>query len=166
MSDELAPMQDKVTWPRAICTRHCELACAVALGAIALFFIIYASNFAWGSVALPGPGFFPLLLGIALLFCSLWIGAETWRTAATGDCHELGHRDVLIVMGALFLVAPAFERLGAYLTLGLFAFVLLVLVARKNVFVAAASSAVGMAAVWYFFQILLGLQLPKGLLLG
>ena len=69
-------------------------------------------------------------------------------------------------MVALLLIAPAFETLGAYVTLGLFAFVLLILVARMNVFVAVASSAVGMAAVFYFFQILLGLQLPKGILLG
>ena len=85
----------------------------------------------------------------------------------TGESHDLGHRDVVIVMLALLLIAPAFERLGVYVTLGLFAFVLLVFVARVNVFIASsASSAVGMAAVWYFFQILLGLQLPKGTLLG
>ena len=69
-------------------------------------------------------------------------------------------------MVALLLIAPAFETLGAYLTLGSFAFVLLVFIARLNVFVALASSAVGMAAVYYFFQILLGLQLPKGILMG
>ncbi len=69
-------------------------------------------------------------------------------------------------MVALLLIAPLFEKLGAYITLGFFAFILLVFVARVNVFVASASSAAGMAAVWYFFQILLGLQLPKGILLG
>lgn len=121
---------------------------------------------AWGGIALPGPGFFPLVLGGALLFCSVWIGVELWRGEPTGENYELGHRDVIIAMIALLLVAPAFERLGAYLTLGLFAFVLLVLVARLNVFIAAASSAIGMVAVWYFFQILLGLQLPKGILMG
>lgn len=121
---------------------------------------------AWGSVSLPGPGFFPLVLGVALLVCSVWIGAGLWRGKPTAENCDLGHRDVIIAMIALLLIAPAFERLGAYVTLGLFAFVLLVFVARVNVFVALASSAVGMAAVFYFFQILLGLQLPKGILLG
>ena len=153
-------------WPRSFCVRNCGLFCAAGLAAIALFFIIQASMLAWGSIKLPGPGFFPLLLGIALLVCSVWIGAQLWRGKPIGENHELGHRDVVVAMVALLLIAPAFETLGAYLTLGLFAFVLLVFVARLNVFVALASSAVGMAAVYYFFQILLGLQLPKGILMG
>jgi len=139
---------------------------AAGLAVIALFFIAQASMLDWGSIKLPGPGFFPLVLGGALLVFSTWIGVELWRGEPTGENHELGHRDVIIAMIALLLVAPAFERLGAYLTLGLFAFVLLVFVARLNVLIAAASSAVGMVAVWYFFQILLGLQLPKGILMG
>ena len=165
--DDLPSVQDQsAAWPRAFCVRYCGLACAVGLAVIAVFFIAQASMLAWGSLALPGPGFFPLLLGIALLFCSIWIGAQLWRGEPTGENHELGHRDVLIAMVALLLIAPAFETLGAYLTLGLFAFALLVSVARVNMFVALASSAVGMAAIYYFFQILLGLQLPKGILLG
>ena len=162
-TDQPPPVQD---WPRAFCVRYCGLFGAAGLAAIAVFFIIQASVLAWGSVALPGPGFFPLLLGIALLVCSIWIAAQLWRGKPTGENHELGHRDVVISMVALLLIAPAFERLGAYVTLGLFAFVLLVFVARVSVFIASASSAAGMAAVWYFFQILLGLQLPKGILLG
>lgn len=165
--DHLPSVQDQsAAWPRSFCIRHCGLFCAAGLAAIAVFFIIQASMLSWGSVALPGPGFFPLLLGVALLFCSAWIGAQLWRGKPTGENHELGHRDVIIAMLALLLIAPAFETLGAYVTLGLFAFVLLTLVARMNVFVAVASSAVGMAAIYYFFQILLGLQLPKGILIG
>ena len=136
------------------------------LAAVALFFISQASMLAWGSVSLPGPGFFPLVLAFALLFCSIWIGAQLWRGEPTGENYDIGHRDVIIAMVALILIAPAFETLGAYVTLGGFAFILLVFVARMNVFVAVASSSVGMVAIWYFFQILLGVQLPKGILLG
>jgi hypothetical protein len=162
----MPPVQDRQpVWPRSFCIRKCGLFCAAGLAAIAVFFIVQASMLALGTVKLPGPGF-PLLLGIALLFCSIWIGAELWREKPTGENHELGHRDVIIAMIALLVIAPTFETLGAYLTLGLFALVLLVFVARVNVFVALASSAVGMAAVYFFFQILLGLQLPKGILLG
>lgn len=131
-----------------------------------MFFIAQASLLTIGGVAHPGPGFFPLILGLALLFCSLWIGAQYWRGKPTGENYDLGHRDVVIATTAMLLIAPAFESVGAYLTLGAFAFVLLIFVARMNVFVALASSAVGMVAVWYFFQILLGVQLPKGLLAG
>jgi hypothetical protein len=167
IADQPPPVLEKPpVWPRSFCARHCGLFCAAGLAAVAVFFIVQASMLALGSVALPGPGFFPLLLGFALLFCSIWIGAQLWRRAATGENYDLGHRDVIIAMVALLLIAPLFESLGAYITLGFFAFILLVFVARVNVFVASASSAAGMAAVWYFFQILLGLQLPKGILLG
>lgn len=167
ISDQPPPVQDQPPgWHRSVRVRTCELVCAGVLGALAIFFIYQASLLALGSVALPGPGFFPLVLGIALLFCSVWIGAQLWRGEPSDENHDLGHRDVVIAMAAMFLIAPAFETLGAYLTLGLFAFVLLVFLARMNVFVAAASSSVSMVVVWYFFQILLGVQLPKGILLG
>jgi hypothetical protein len=167
ITDQPPPVQDHPpAWPRAFCVRHCGLFCAGALAAIALFFIGQASMLALGTVARPGPGFFPLVLGVALLFCSIWIGAQLWRDNPSGENYDLGHRDVIIAMLALLLIAPAFERLGAYLTLGLFAFVLLILVARTNPFVALASSILGVVAIWYFFQILLGVQLPKGILMG
>ncbi|WP_125461805.1 MULTISPECIES: tripartite tricarboxylate transporter TctB family protein [Rhodomicrobium] len=166
LSEELPPAQKSGSWPRSVCTRRCGLAGGIALAAIAMFFIIQSSQLEWGSTALPGPGFFPMLLALALLFCSVWIIAQTWASEPTGETHDLGHRDVIIVMVAMLFVAPLFETLGAYLTLGIFAFVLLVLIARINVVYAALSSAVSMVAIWYFFQILLGLQLPWGILLG
>lgn len=167
MSEELPPVPvPPGSWPRSVCTRRCGLGGAIALAAIAVFFIVQATQLSWGSLALPGPGFFPLLLALALLFCSIWIIAETWASKPNGEAHALGHRDVIITMAAMVLVAPLFESLGAYLTLGIFSFALLVLIARLNVFIAALASAVSMVAVWYFFQILLGLQLPKGILLG
>ena len=55
-----------------------------------------------------------------------------------------------------------FEPLGAYLSLGLFGAVLLVLIARVSVPLASLAACVAMAACWYFFQVLLGLQLPRG----
>jgi len=163
--DHLPSAQDQsASWPRSFCARHCGLFGAGALAAVAMFFIAQASLLAVGSFAHPGPGFFPLILGGALLFCSLWIGAQYWHGKPTGVNYDIGHRDVVIAIMALLLIAPAFESVGAYLTLGTFAFVLLVFVARMNAVVALASSAIGMAAIWYFFQILLGVQLPKGLL--
>jgi len=68
-------------------------------------------------------------------------------------------RRVRIVMDA---VAALFEPLGAYVTLGLFGAVLLVLVARTSAVTAGVAAVVGMAACWYFFQVALGLQLPFG----
>jgi hypothetical protein len=62
----------------------------------------------------------------------------------------------------MLAVPPLFERLGAYVTLGLFGAVLLVLVARSSLVIAGVAAVAGMAACWYFFQVALGLQLPIG----
>jgi hypothetical protein len=75
---------------------------------------------------------------------------------------EFGHRDVVIVIAALLMVPWLFEPLGAYLTLGLFGAVLLRLIGHTSVPVALAAAATAMAGCWWFFQVLLGVQLPTG----
>jgi putative tricarboxylic transport membrane protein len=114
-----------------------------------------------GDAALPGPGFFPLLLGIALLTIALLLGIECWRSPAS-EAVEIGHRDVLISIAILLLVPVLFEPAGAPVTLGLFAVGSLVLIGRVSPLLAMAATALGMAACWYFFEVLLGVQLPRG----
>jgi hypothetical protein len=75
---------------------------------------------------------------------------------------DLGHRDVILVCAAMLAIPPLFEPLGAYVTLGLFGAVLLVVIGRVSLVLAGAAAVIGMAACWYFFQVLLGLQLPTG----
>jgi hypothetical protein len=135
---------------------------AAVLVVTGLVFGWQASLLDLGSVALPGPGLIPLLLSAVTVALGCIIGVSDWLTADGGDRVELGHRDVLIVFAAMLAIPPLFEPLGAYLTLGLFGAVLLVLVARTSLVVAVVAAVVGMAACWYFFQVLLGLQLPIG----
>jgi hypothetical protein len=148
--------------PRKIDIRRGGLAIAAVLAAIGLLFIWQASLLDLGSIGLPGPGFFPLVLALLVFTFSTIIGIERWQTPANGETVELGHRDVLIVVGAGLLIPLTFETLGAYLSLGLFGVIVLVLIARVSLLLAIAASATGMAACWYFFQELLGVQLPMG----
>jgi hypothetical protein len=146
---------------RAISARHGGMCVAAVLAAIGLLFTWQASLIDFGDFALPGPGFFPLVLGLLVFALAVVIGVRDWfRT--DGETVELGHRDVLIVLAALAALPPLFEPLGAYATLGLFGATLLVLIARCSLVVAVLSAAIGMAACWYFFQVALGLQLPIG----
>lgn len=112
-----------------------------------------------GDAALPGPGFFPFLLAAALLVIALLLGIECWRSSSS-EAVEIGHRDVLISIAALLLV-PA-KAAGASITLGLFGVASLVLIGRVSPLLAIAATALGMAACWYFFELLLGVQLPSG----
>ena len=146
--------------PRAVSARRGGIAVAAVLAAVGLIFAWQASLLDFGGFDLPGPGFFPLVLGVLVFAFAVLIAIEGWRGAAEGETVELGHRDVLIVLAALAGAAALFEPLGAYLSLGLFGAVLLVVLARVAVPLAIAASAAAMAVCWYFFQVLLGLQLP------
>src|SRR6516225_7783714 len=137
----------------AVSERHGGLVVAGMLAATGAFFVWQSSFLDLGNLDLPGPGFFPLCLGLVIVLGSIVIGVEQWRSSDR-ETVELGHRDVLVAMAALLLVPLIFEPLGAYITLGLFGTMLLVL--------ALAATAVGLVACWYFFQVLLGLQLPMG----
>lgn len=148
--------------PRVVSTRRGGIVVAAILAAVGLIFAWQASLLDFGGFDLPGPGFFPLVLGVLVFALGTLIAIEGWRGVGEGETVELGHRDILIVLAAMVGVAALFEPLGAYLSLGLFGAVLLVVLARAAVPVAIAASAVAMVACWYFFQVLLGLQLPLG----
>jgi Tripartite tricarboxylate transporter TctB family len=148
--------------PLAISARNGGIFVAGLLALIGLVFAWQASLLDFGGFDLPGPGFFPLVLDVVVFAFSVLIAVEGFRGAGEGETVELGHRDVLIVLAAMAAVAALFEPLGAYLSLGLFGAVLLVVLARVSVPLAVASACVAMAACWYFFQVLLGLELPIG----
>jgi hypothetical protein len=148
--------------PRVICVRRGELWVAGVLAAVGALFFWQASLLDLGNFGLPGPGFFPLVLSAIIVVLCAVIGIERWRAPANGESVELGHRDVLITFVFVLVVPLIFERVGAYVALGLFGASLLVLVARTPPALAAAAAVVGMVACWYFFQILLALPLPRG----
>jgi hypothetical protein len=141
---------------RAIGVRHGEIWIAAVLAAAGLVFGWQASLLDFGTLALPGPGFIPLVLSLATIALGGIVGVREWLRADSGETVELGHRDVLIVFAAMLAVPLLFEPLGAYVTLGLFG------VARASFVIAVVSAVVAMAACWYFFQVALGLQLPVG----
>jgi hypothetical protein len=147
---------------RAICARRGGLIAAGLLGATGLLFAWQASLLDLGDIGLPGAGFFPLLLGCAVLAFSVVIGVEGWRTPASGERIVFGHRDVLIVFAALLGVPSTFDTFGAYLTLGLFGATLLLFVARLSLLSTAVAVGSGAIVCWLFFQVMLGVQLPAG----
>jgi hypothetical protein len=147
---------------RTVSARRGGIVVAAVLASVGLLFAWQASLLDFGGLDLPGPGFFPLVLGVLVFALAVLIAIEGFRGAGEGETVELGHRDVLIVLAAMVAVAALFEPLGAYLSLGLFGAVLLVVLARVAVPLAIASAAIAMVACWYFFQVLLGLQLPRG----
>jgi hypothetical protein len=164
-ADERSPPARALDWvlhlPLALSARWAGTLLAGALAAGGAILVWQSALLELGRVGLPGPGFLPLLLGVLLCVSATMIAVTCWRSGEA-EKIELGHRDVLITVAALLAVPPLFEPLGAYLTLGLFGTAMLVLIARVALPLAVAAAALAMAACWYFFQVLLGLQLPMG----
>jgi putative tricarboxylic transport membrane protein len=162
-----APEAGRPMLPRVIGPRRAGLLAAGALALIGLLFAWQASLLDLGQIGLPGPGFFPLVLGGLLVLFAAAIAIEgrlasSKVASSQDDPLEFGHAQVLITFAALLAVPLLFEPLGAYITLGLMSAVLLVLIARVSVLLAIVCSAVGMAACWYLFGDLLGVRLPTG----
>jgi hypothetical protein len=139
-----------------------ELIVAAALFAASAVLAWQSTSLPLGDLGLPGPGFFPLVLGIALGLLALANGMRTARQRGQSEVVHVGHVHIFVVFAALAGVALAFERLGAYATLGLFTATLLRLVARTTPWHAVIGASLGMVAVWVFFKVLLGVQLPAG----
>src|SRR6266566_3567489 len=98
---------------RAISARRGGIWVAAVLGFIGLLFSWQASLIDFGDFALPGPGFFPLILGVLVFALAVTIGTSDWLQVTNQETVELGHRDVLIVLAALLTVPLLFAPLGA-----------------------------------------------------
>lgn len=149
-------------WARPVSARGGEVITALALLAIAVFFVSQSWYLPFGRVALPGPGFFPFVLGLALGLLALAILFRTLRATDAGEVVFIGHRDVLIALAALSGVAFAFDRADSYLALGTFAATLLLLVARAPLWRVVLGTTLGMLGVWVVFKVALGVRLPTG----
>jgi hypothetical protein len=162
--DDPAPAENDAAQAlfHAISARQGGIWIAAVLGVTGLVFAWQAALLDFGDYKMPGPGFIPLVLSVGTVVLAGIIGVREWLQADSAETVALGHRDVLIVFAAMLAVPPLFESLGAYVTLGLFGAVLLALVARTSLLLAAAAAVAGMAACWYFFEVALGLPLPAG----
>jgi putative tricarboxylic transport membrane protein len=116
-----------------------------------------------GAPGQPGPGFFPTVLGAALLACSIGLLRHSWRTAA-GEPITLWHAKVWITLAALVAVAFALEPLGFVAAGALFLVVLLRFCGGVRWPVAAVGALVLTFSAWYFFVAALGVALPRGVL--
>jgi hypothetical protein len=149
---------------RSFCARRGGLFVAAVMIVIGALFAWQASLLPLGTLGLPGAGLFPFILALLLAAFSSTIAGRILVTKSVDDPVELGHTDVLIAIVAMLVIPTLFESLGSYLTLGLFAAALLFFIGRVPLIRAVPAAAIGMIAVWYFFKILLGLQLPNGTL--
>ena len=127
------------------------------------FALFHSLKYPIGSLTLPGPGMFPLVLSVLMGLLGILIfisgrGRERidWRT----PIRQLGRPLEIFILTVGFILA--FERLGFLITSFLYLFGLFIWVCRFRLWVAFLWAIVLMPASFIFFGKILGLLLPMG----
>jgi len=154
--------------------RRRDLAAAAVLLAFALFAIIKALGLRFGTVAVPGPGFFPLCLAMALCLASIGLIVQTLRAVpaavraapAEAVVSSAGARRSAVAgtLVSLLIYALVLEWLGFLLaTFALLLFFFRTLQRQSWLVVVTGSLATSLLS-YLVFKTWLGVNLPGGLL--
>jgi putative tricarboxylic transport membrane protein len=143
-------------------TGEAALGCALGLGGIVL--AVLAARMPAGTVALPGPGFVPLAIGVLLALVGAGCAVSAWVERSRAERISLGGLKAWGALAVLAVAAFAFEPLGAPITLGLAMAVLARLIGGYGLLRSALFGVLSSAVAWLVFTRLLGVGLPAGLL--
>jgi hypothetical protein len=120
-----------------------------------------SSKIPFGTLADPGPGALPMLLGSTLLACSLFVMLA--GTSARLDAIEWSEwRHGVAILGTLVFMALAMETLGYRVTIFGGLFVLVAVVERKGWVAGMIFAAAFAFGTYGLFHTLLHVQLPRG----
>jgi putative tricarboxylic transport membrane protein len=136
-----------------------------ALAALGIYIIVEARNWDYAAPEGPGPGFFPMWYGIAMIALALALVAQNLLAAPQRGGKPVRWREVgrvLVVWAAFAACVASLKYLGFVLGFGLFVlFLVRVMYARP--WHAAAAVAAGAAAGFYLlFAVALDVRLPVG----
>ncbi len=86
---------------------------AVMFIVFGVLFIVWSMEYQFGTTQRMGPGYFPTILGILLVFLGILVALPTFKH----DAHEthvggIGWRGLLVILGAVILYAVFLPRLG------------------------------------------------------
>ena len=146
--------------------RRRDLGAAAVLLIFGLFALTQARGLRFGSIAAPGPGFFPLLLAAAFSLVSLGLLVAAWRmppgAARPWGGDASGSAKVAGTLGSLLAYTLVLELAG--FPLATFALLLFFFKAlqRQGWLVAFAGSLVTSLVIYVVFKSWLGVNLPAG----
>lgn len=136
----------------------------LALAALAAYILLQARAWPYMTEEGPGPGFFPMWYGGAMLALSLLLaaGAVVSRTAPRGTLAWRELARVFACWGAFVACIALMPLAGFALAFAALTWFVIAVLARRPQRVAL-PVAVGMASVFYLlFDVALGLSLPRG----
>jgi putative tricarboxylic transport membrane protein len=140
--------------------------CLVALGVMAFW---GALQMPVGSPSMPGAGFFPRVLSLALVGVGVIILVRRHMLTRSGDPDgatpvPFGHRHIVVAFLATCAAAALFEPAGFLITSVLYLFVMLRMLSPLGWLSSIAAAVIAAVASHLFFVELLRVPLPGGLL--
>lgn len=143
-----------------------ELVAAGILIALGIFVAAQAWEWPYLTKDGPGPGFFPLWIGLLLAALSVVLVALQMKDAAAGKAsgktNWKGSGRVFVGWLAVMVAAALLKPAGFVVSYVLLTAFLIVVVFRQSWRAAAAVSVVSAAAFWSLFVLLLKVRLPAG----
>ena len=143
-----------------------DLWSGVALAALGLYIVIQARQWEYLGPEGPGPGFFPLWYGVAMLGLSaLLIVSNLRRRSDRGNAIEwlrLGR--ALSTWFALAVSVALFKPLGFVVSFALLTYFIVAVMYRRPLKTAALTAVASAAGFYLVFDRALGVPLPAGVL--
>lgn len=146
-------------------SRMGEAALSLVLAGLGAAVAVGGARMPLGTLSLPGPGFFPLALGVLLGVAGVAWSAVTLARGGS-DPVSLGGWRPWSTLAVLAAAALAFEPVGAPLTLALMLAALFRILGDLGLARALAYGVVASAVAYLVFTRLLGVGLPAGVLDG
>ena len=141
-------------------------------GSVALVFLLLAAficfealQVPFGGLRMPGAGFFPLLLGVALGVFSLMLLGTSLLSPAAGSPDVRPERpEVFYLVGSIFAAVLLFELAGFLLTMALFTAVAMKVLGSMSWATAVVLAVAGSVTAYVVFSRVLLIALPSGIL--
>jgi putative tricarboxylic transport membrane protein len=138
---------------------------AVVFLFVSLWICREALQVPFGSVRMPGAGFFPLLLGALLGILALALLGMSLFGSTDGATRVGATRpEILSLIGTMFASVWLFERAGYLLTMALFLGVTMKALGKTGWMVAVVIALIGSVASYLLFGHVLMIALPAGIL--
>ena len=146
-------------------TKSGDLISGAVLAGLGIFIITEAWRWEYLGPDGPGPGFFPLWYGIAMLALALLLVGTSISKRGEGPGKPVNWREVgraLTAWAGLALCVGLFKFLGFLLAFGLFTFFLVAVMYRRSLATALAVSVGTAVGFWLLFPVALNVALPVG----
>jgi putative tricarboxylic transport membrane protein len=134
--------------------------------AVGIYVALEARDMAFYTVIGPGPGFFPLVLGIVFVGLSIaWLGQVSLQSEEPMEKEFIpkgvGVVRIISILAALMFFSLLVDVIGFQLVMLFFLLFLLNVLGRQNLILKLVVSAAGSFGLYYVFKSWLGVSLPE-----